>query len=79
MPDPISVMVLGRLAIDLTQQGKGIGPALLCDAISARCKPLRLLVNVCCWFMPYGYMRSPIDPMTLMITLSDAHRDIAGS
>ena len=33
MPDPIPVMVLGRLAIDQTRQSQGIGSALLRDAI----------------------------------------------
>jgi len=33
MPDPIPVIVLGRLAIDLSEQGNGLGRALLRDAI----------------------------------------------
>ena len=33
MPDPIPVMLMGRLAIDRTQQGKGLGSALLKDSI----------------------------------------------
>src|SRR3974377_1057398 len=33
MPDPIPVMVLGRLAIDRNYQGRGVGPALLRDAV----------------------------------------------
>src|SRR5688500_834720 len=33
MPDPIPVMVLGRLAVDLANQDQGIGKALLRDAI----------------------------------------------
>ena len=33
MPDPIPVMVLGRLAVDKQLQGKGIGRALLRDAM----------------------------------------------
>jgi len=33
MPDPIPVMVLGRLAIDQQYQGKKLGDALLRDAI----------------------------------------------
>lgn len=32
MPDPIPVVVLGRLAVDRTQQGRGIGRALFRDA-----------------------------------------------
>ena len=33
MPDPIPVIVLGRLATDLTEQGNGLGRALLRDAV----------------------------------------------
>jgi len=33
MPDPIPVMVLGRLAIDQTRQRQGLGKALLRDAV----------------------------------------------
>src|SRR5438552_1513815 len=32
MPDPIPVVVLGRLAIDTTQQGRGLGRGLFRDA-----------------------------------------------
>lgn len=33
MPDPLPVMILGRLAVDLTWQRHGIGAALLQDAV----------------------------------------------
>ncbi|HEY6332487.1 MAG TPA: GNAT family N-acetyltransferase, partial [Blastocatellia bacterium] len=33
MPDPVPVMVIGRLAIDQSMQGQSIGPALLRDAV----------------------------------------------
>lgn len=33
MPDPVPVMVLGRLAIDARHQGRGLGRALLRDAV----------------------------------------------
>jgi GNAT superfamily N-acetyltransferase len=33
MPDPIPVVVLGRLAVDRQYQGRGIGRALLRDAV----------------------------------------------
>ena len=33
MPNPIPVMVLGRLAIDKNWQGQGIGASLLKDAV----------------------------------------------
>lgn len=33
MPDPIPVMILGRLAVDMAWQNRGLGKALLRDAI----------------------------------------------
>ncbi|MFU8787883.1 MAG: GNAT family N-acetyltransferase [Methylobacter sp.] len=33
MPDPVPVVILGRLAIDKCYQGKGLGVALLQDAV----------------------------------------------
>ena len=34
MPDPIPVMVLGRLAIDRSEQGRGLGALLLRDSLA---------------------------------------------
>jgi GNAT superfamily N-acetyltransferase len=33
LPDPVPVMVIGRLALDQTAQGRALGPALLRDAV----------------------------------------------
>jgi len=33
MPDPVPIVILGRLAVDLSWQGKGLGVALLQDAV----------------------------------------------
>lgn len=33
MPDPVPVMILGRLAVDRAYQGRGLGRGLLRDAI----------------------------------------------
>jgi GNAT superfamily N-acetyltransferase len=33
MPNPVPLMVLGRLTVDLKCQGRGIGSALLRDAV----------------------------------------------
>lgn len=88
MPDPIPVMVLARLAIDQTQQGKGLGPALLRDAIlrtlqAADIGGIRALLvhaideEAARFYEHHGFMRSPIEPLTLMITLSDARRAVS--
>jgi predicted N-acetyltransferase YhbS len=38
MPDPIPMMVLGRLAVDRREQGKGLGALLLRDAVARTCR-----------------------------------------
>jgi GNAT superfamily N-acetyltransferase len=83
MPDPIPVMVIGRLAIDLRWQGKGIGRALLRDAIlrtlqAAEIAGIRaVLVHAISedakqFYEKCGFTASPIDPMILMVKVNDA-------
>ncbi len=90
MPDPVPVMVLGRLAVDQAQQGRRIGPALLRDAIlrtvqAADIIGIRaILVHAISdrarrFYEAHGFVSSPVDPMTLMITVSEAAEAIAGS
>ena len=87
MPDPIPVMILGRLAVDRTFQGKGIGTGLLKDAVlrtlqAADIAGIRaLLVHAISdsakrFYEAYGFIASPVDPMTVMITLVEAERII---
>jgi GNAT superfamily N-acetyltransferase len=85
MPDPIPVMILGRLAVDKAFQGKGIGAGLLRDAVlrtlqAAEIAGIRaLLVHAISdgakrFYEAFGFIPSPIDPMTVLITLTDAER-----
>ena len=89
MPEPIPVMVLGRLAIDALCQGRGLGRALLQDAVlrtlqAADIAGIRaLLVHAISedakrFYERCGFRPSPIDPMTLMMTLKDARLALAG-
>jgi GNAT superfamily N-acetyltransferase len=84
MPNPIPVMILGRLAVDKNFQGQGIGSGLLKDAIlrtlhAAEIAGIRaLLVHAISdkakqFYMQYGFMPSPVDPLTVMISLADAY------
>ncbi|WP_254566292.1 GNAT family N-acetyltransferase [Oscillatoria sp. HE19RPO] len=83
MPDPIPVMVIGRLAVDRHWQGKGIGSALLRDAIlrtlqAAEIAGIRaILVHAISedakqFYEKCGFTASELDPMTLMVTVKDA-------
>jgi GNAT superfamily N-acetyltransferase len=83
MPNPIPVMVLGRLAVDQEQQHAGLGRGLLKDAVlrtltvSQHAGVKALLVHALSedakrFYTRSGFLESPFDPMTLMIALQDA-------
>jgi GNAT superfamily N-acetyltransferase len=89
MPDPIPVMVLGRLAVDKSFQGQGVGAGLLRDAVlrtvqAAEIAGIRaLLVHAISerakrFYEAYGFISSPVDPMTVMIGLSEAEKILSG-
>ena len=80
MPDPIPVMVLGRLAIDHSCQGRQLGSALLKDALLRTMNVAdnvgirALLVHAINdaakqFYMRCGFQQSPINPYTLMLKL----------
>lgn len=80
MPDPIPVMVLGRLVVDRRAQGIKLGAALLQDAvnrtiaISQNTGVRALLVHALHeqakkFYEHYGFQESPQHPMTLMLRL----------
>lgn len=82
-PDPVPVVVLGRLAIDRNYQGQGLGRALLRDAIlrilqAADIIGVRaVLVHALSeeakrFYEECGFTALPINPLTLMITLPEA-------
>jgi GNAT superfamily N-acetyltransferase len=82
MPDPIPVVVLARLAISRSHQGKGLGRALFQDAArrvihAAETIGIRgLLVHAIseeakAFYLRLGLELSPIEPMTLMTTVAD--------
>lgn len=80
MPDPVPVMVLGRLAVDARAQGMKLGAALLQDALQ-RCVLVSqntgvraMLVHALNerarrFYEHYGFKASPAHPMTLMLRL----------
>lgn len=81
MPDPIPVMVLGRLAVDRRAQGIKLGAAMLQDAVnravavSQNTGVRALLVHALDehakqFYEHYGFQESPHHSMTLMLRLS---------
>ena len=89
MPDPIPIVVLGRLAIDRSQQGKGLGRALFRDA-GLRVMQAADIIGVRgvlvdaisddakAFYLALGMVVSPLDPMTLMVTLADLRSSLTG-
>ena len=82
MPDPVPVVVLGRLAITRAYQGQGLGRALFHDAgrrvvYAAEAIGIRgLLVHAISdqakdFYLSLGLEVSPLEPMTLMTTVAD--------
>lgn len=85
MPDPVPVILIGRLAIDSRYQGRGIGTDLLRDAVlrtlrAAEIAGIRaILVNAISasatrFYERHGFISSPVHPQTLMITVAEAAR-----
>lgn len=82
MPDPIPVVVLGRLAVDRSMHGQGLGRALMRDAAlrviqAADSIGIRGMITHAlspeakAFYEQVGFESSPLDPMTLMVTLND--------
>ncbi|WP_256800741.1 GNAT family N-acetyltransferase [Klebsiella pneumoniae] len=82
MPDPIPVVVLGRLAVDKSLHGKGVGRALVRDAglrviqVAETIGIRGMLVHALSdeardFYLRVGFEPSPMDPMMLMVTLRD--------
>ena len=89
MPDPIPVVVLGRLAVAASHQGQGLGRALFQDAarrvihasdtIGIRGMLVHALSeDAKAFYLRLGLDESPLDPMTLMVTLADLRAAVVG-
>ena len=87
MPDPVPAILLGRLAVDRNWQGVGLGADLLSDAVrrivgAAEIIGVRaILVHALsdqarAFYEHHGFRSSPIDPLTLMVTVEEAGRMI---
>jgi GNAT superfamily N-acetyltransferase len=83
----IPVVLLARLAVDKTRQGKGVGPALLKDALlrtataAATIGARALLVHAKdeqakSFYEHFGFEPSPTDPLHLFLIMKDLKRRI---
>lgn len=80
MSDPLPVLLLGRLAVDQRYHNQGIGQALLRDAmlravnVAGEAGVFAILVHAISdsakqFYLSRGFVESPIQPMTLIMTL----------
>jgi GNAT superfamily N-acetyltransferase len=83
MPNPIPVAILGRLAVDKSFQGKGLGVALLQDAVVRTAQAGGILgirgllvhalsIEAKAFYEHHGFVASPTQPMTLILSLKGA-------
>ncbi len=81
-PDPLPALLLGRLAVDVTQQRRGLGSALLKHFILkslevAEITGVRVLLvhakdaDAAAFYRRYGFEPSPIDDLTLLLLVKD--------
>lgn len=80
MPDPLPVLLLGRLAVDKRYHNQGIGQALLRDAmlravnVAGDAGVFALLVHALSdqarqFYLSRGFVESPLQAMTLIMTI----------
>lgn len=88
MPDPIPVVLLGRLAIDRTWQGRGLGRSLFrdaamrvlqaADAIGIRGVVVHALSDDARrFYLALGFSECPHEPLVLVVTLQDMKAALA--
>jgi len=85
---PIPVVILARLAVATGYQGRGIGAAMLRDAVRrtlaiAEQAGIRALLThpvddaAACFYQRFGFTPSPLREQQWLLLLKDAHRLLA--
>jgi len=88
LPEPIPVLVLGRLARDLELRGRGVGAGLLKDAIlrsleASRIIGVRAIVAhaiddaAAQFYRRFQFLPSPLDARTLVLPIETAQAALA--
>jgi GNAT superfamily N-acetyltransferase len=84
---PIPIILLARLAVDVREQGTGLGKGLLRDAMlrtvqAADIGGLRAMLTHAkdeaakSFYERYGFIESPISPLTLMLSIQDIRANL---
>jgi len=88
MPDPLPVLLLGRLAVDRRYHNQGLGRALLRDAtlravnVAGNAGVFAILVHALSddakqFYRSCGFVESPLQPMTLLMTIETVRSILA--
>ena len=86
---PVPVMILARLAVDTDHHGKGLGKALLKDALQRTAQAADIAGIRCLlvhakddaarrWYESWEFESSPTDPFHLFLMLKDLKALLAG-
>jgi len=80
MPDEVPVLLVGRLAVDAGWQGRGLGGAMLVDALR-RCRAAADIAgaravlahaiddHAAAFYARYGFLRAPMGERTLLLPM----------
>ena len=88
MPDPLPVLLLGRLAVDRRYHNQGLGQSLLRDAmlravnVAGDAGVFAILLHAISdqakrFYLSRGFVESPLQPMTLLMTLETVRSILA--
>lgn len=83
MPDPLPAIIIGRLAVSLSHQGRGLGATLLNNALERSLQAAEILgcrailvsaINktAAAFYDKAGFIPSPVNPLLYMMLTSDA-------
>ncbi|WP_308468152.1 GNAT family N-acetyltransferase [Rathayibacter soli] len=86
-PNPVPAVLLGRLAVDRTAQGSGLGKLLVRDALLSTLAAadhigVRLLIvhalhrEAAAFYTALGFKPSPTDPLHLYVLLGDVRASL---
>ena len=87
MPEPIPVMLIARLAVDVKFQGLGIGMGLLRDALLRTAQAASIIViravidnalndDAARFYRHFGFRDSPVTPLLLLLPMSEIESHI---
>lgn len=89
MPDKVPLLLLGRLALDVSAQGQGLGADLLADAVCRCCAAAdivgaRAIIahaiddEAANFYSHYGFVPSPLSEHVMLLPIEEARAEVGG-